>query len=225
MARTMRANTTVDDEGNEIEQEPVRRGRPTKHPMVMGSNITDQTIEEYGNRALTAKLAAEKKRDEAKTLDSEFRTVLKSAKEAGIDPDSIRWWLKARKQEPEDLDREIAWQNRMARVMGLPIGTQLGIDLETGETIASQVDQAQLGRKRRTRGKGKPKNGQAEGEADPRAAYILGYDAGKAGSSAKDAGRDITGEAAVEFQKGWQQGMKDAAREHGPGGAEVVSLN
>jgi len=29
-------------------------------------------------------------------------------------------------------------------------------------------------------------------------------------------GQNITGDAAVQFQKGWSQGMKDAAKEHGP---------
>lgn len=212
MARTMRADTMVDEKGNEIEQEPTRRGRPMKHPLPMGSNVSDATVEEFGNKALTAKLEAEKKRDEAKALDSEFRSVLKAAKSAGVDPDAVRWWLKARKMEPEDLEREITWQNRLALVMRLPIGTQLGIDLDTGQTIATRVDEKTT-RKRGGAAKGK-KNG-SKG-ADPRAAYIAGYDAGKAGKSAKTGSRGIVGDAAVEFQKGWQQGMKDAAKEHGP---------
>jgi hypothetical protein len=210
MARTMRANTKVDEDGHEIEESPETRGRPRKRPMVM-SNISDATIEEFGNRALTAKLEAERKRDEAKSLDSQFRSVLKDAKAAGVDPDSIRWWLKARKMEPEDLNREIEWQNRMAFVMGLPMGTQLGVDFETGETVAAQVDEKTT-RKRRGNGRAK----QEKGEADPRASYILGYDAGMAGKSAKTEGRGLTGKAAIQFQEGWQQGMKDAAKEHGP---------
>lgn len=214
MARTMRSNTTLDEDGNE--QEAARRGRPKKHPMSMG-NVTDETIAEYGNKALTAKLEAEKKRDEAKSLDGQFRAVLKSAKDAGVDPDAIRWWLKARKQEPEDLDREIMWQNRMATVMGLPIGTQLGVDFETGETIASTVDKAQM---RRSRGgaKGKPRGKKGNGVADVRAAYALGVDAGRNGKSPKTAGKGLTGEAAVEFQKGWQIGQQESARELGPEG-------
>jgi len=211
MARTMRASTMVDENGNEIEQEPTRRGRPAKHPLPMGGNVTDGTIEEFGKKALAAKNEAEKKRDEAKSLDGVFRNILKSAKDAGVDPDAVRWWLKARKMEPDDLNREIAWQNRMALVMRLPIGTQLGIDLSTGETIASQIDEKQTRKRGGGKGKAKEQNG-----ADPRAAYIAGYDAGKAGKSAKSGSRGITGEAAVEFQKGWQQGMKDAAKEHGP---------
>ncbi len=167
-------------------------------------NVTDETIAEFGNKALTAKLEAEKKRDEAKSLDGQFRAVLKSAKDAGVDPDAVRWWIKARKQEPEDLDREIMWQNRMAKVMGLPIGTQLGVDFETGETIASTVDKAQM---RRAKGRGGAKRkANGKGEADPRAAYAMGVDAGRAGKSPKTAGKGLKGEAAIEFQKGWQIG-------------------
>jgi uncharacterized protein (UPF0335 family) len=208
----MRASTKIDDEGQEIEQEPTRRGRPSKHPLPTDSNVTDETVAEFGNKALTAKLEAEKKRDEAKTLDSAFRAVLKAAKAAGVDPDALRWWLKARKMEPEDLDREIAWQNRTARVMGLPIGTQLGVDFETGETIATQVDEKTT----RKRGAKSKASGKKNGNPDNHVAYIAGYDAGKAGKSAKTTAKGITGEAAVAFQKGWQQGMKDAAKEHGP---------
>jgi len=215
MARTMRSTTTLDEDGSEQEQKPVRRGRPKKPPMLMG-NVTDETIAEFGNKALTAKLEAEKKRDEAKSLDGQFRAVLKSAKDAGVDPDAVRWWIKARKQEPEDLDREIMWQNRMAKVMGLPIGTQLGVDFETGETIASTVDKAQM---RRTKGKaGAKRKANGKGEADPRAAYALGVETGRAGKSPKTAGKGLTGEAAVQFQRGWQVGQSEASRQLGPEG-------
>ena len=199
MARTLRANTNLDENGNEIEQEPTRRGKPSKHPLPMGGNVTDETVAEFGNKALAAKLEAEKKRDEAKTLDSQFRSVLKSAKAAGVDPDAVRWWLKARKMEPEDLDREILWQNRLARVMRLPIGTQLGVDFETGETIATQVDEKET-RKAAKKASGKPSK--KNGNPDNHVAYIAGYDAAQAGKSAKTAGKGMTGEAAVAFQKG-----------------------
>ncbi len=217
MARTLRSTTKFDEHGDEI-GEPARAGRPRKRPLTMGGNVTDETIEEFGNKALTAKLEAEKKRDEAKTLDSMYRGVLKEAKKAGVDPDAIIWWLKARKRESEDLDREILWQNRIAKVMGLPIGTQLGVDFETGETIASTVDKAQIKRGRRAR---KPKL--TNGEADPVAAYVLGYDIGLAGKSPKRPGSKLTGEAAIEFQKGWQQGTKDAAKDLGPEGSSATA--
>ena len=167
--------------------------------MSMG-NVTDETIEEFGNKALTAKLEAEKKRDEAKSLDGQFRAVLKSAKDAGVDPDAVRWWIKARKQEPEDLDREIMWQNRMAKVMGLPIGTQLGVDFDTGETIASTVDKAQM---RRAKGRGGAKRkANGKGEADPRAAYAMGVDAGRAGKSPKTAGKGLNGRGRRRISEG-----------------------
>jgi uncharacterized protein (UPF0335 family) len=210
MARTMRADTMVDESGNEIEQEPTRRGRPSKHPLPMGSNVTDETIDEFCDKALAAKSDLEKIEEDARSQRGVYRAILKDAKKAGVDPDAITDWLKLRKKDPEDINRDFAWKNRIYRLRKLPIGTQLGIDLETGETIATQVDE------KTTRKRGGAKAKKENGEADPRAAYIAGYDAGKAGKSAKSGSRGITGEAAVEFQKGWQQGMKDAAKEHGP---------
>jgi hypothetical protein len=91
------------------------------------------------------------------------------------------------------------------------VGTQLGVDFTTGETVAHVVNEAALKKGRRKRGNGK-------GDADPRAAYVMGYDAGKAGKAPGRAGRGLTGEAAIQFQAGWAQGQKDAAREHGPEG-------
>jgi uncharacterized protein (UPF0335 family) len=211
MARTLRANTTVDEHGNEIEQEPTRRGRPSKHPLPMGSNVTDETIDEFCDKALAAKTDLEKIEEDARSQRGVYRAILKDAKKAGVDPDAITDWLKLRKKDPEDINRDFAWKNRIYRLRKLPVGTQLGVDFETGETIATQVDERQT---RKGKGKGKGKNG--KGEADPRAAYIMGYDAGKAGKSAKTTGKGITGDAAIEFQKGWSQGMKDAAKELGP---------
>jgi len=121
--------------------------------------------------------------------------------------------LKQRKRDPEDINRDFAWKNRIYRLRKLPVGTQLGVDFDTGETVAAQVDTDQL--KKRGR-KTKKANGPGNGEADPAAAYIMGYDAGKAGKSPKTAGRGLTGNAATQFQAGWQQGMKDAAKELGP---------
>jgi hypothetical protein len=215
MARTLRSTTKFDQHGDEI-GEPKRAGRPRKRPMLMG-NVTDETIEEFGNKALTAKSDAEKKREEAKTLEAVYRNILKDAKKAGVEPDAIVWWLKKRKQEIEDVNREIMWQNRIAEVMQLPIGVQLGVDFETGKTVATEVDQSKI---KRGRGK-KPK--MTNGAADPVAAYVMGYDIGLAGKSPKRAGNKLTGEAAVEFQKGWQQGTKDAAKDLGPEGSGATA--
>ncbi len=219
MARTLRRTTTVDQETGEDIQEPRRRGRPTKHPLPMGSNVTDATIEEFGNKALTAKRELEEVEAKAKSLRGAYRAILKEAKNAGVDPDAVTWWLGKRKQEIEDVNREIAWQNRIAKVMGLPIGIQLGIDFETGETIATAIDKRQLAERRRAKRAAKT-NGAG---TDPRVAYVMGYDAGKAGKSPNRAGRHLVGAAAVEFQKGWEQGQKDAAQALGPQGDQAPS--
>src|SRR5215470_17499025 len=157
MARTMRATTRIDEQ-----DEPKRRGRPSKHPMPFDSNVTDETVAEFGQRALAAKLDHEQFVEDAKKANGAYRAVLKDAKKAGVDPDAVVWWLKARKMEPEDLNRQINWQNRMAMVMNLPMGTQLGWDLETGETVAHVVDEKQLKRRRGRQKKATNSNGAGE---------------------------------------------------------------
>jgi hypothetical protein len=205
MARTMRAHTSIDEE----QDEPVRRGRPSKHSLPFDSSVSDATVNEFCDRALKAKTNLEKLEEDAKTQRGIYRNVLKDAKSAGVDPDSITDWLKQRKREPDDITRDFAWKNRVYRLRGLPIGTQLGFDPETGDTV---VEVEKPGKRR----PGRPRKVGGNGAADARAAYIVGYDAGKAGKSAKREGKNFTGEAAVQFQAGWQQGQKDSAREHGP---------
>ena len=208
MARTMRATTSVADEEMD---EPKRRGRPSKHPMPFDSNVTDDTVNEFCDRTLEAKTELEKLEDAAKTQRGIYRNILKDAKRAGVDPDAITDWLKQRKREPQDITRDFAWKNRIYSLRKLPVGTQLGVDFTTGETVAHIVDEAAPKKQRRSRKNGK-------GDSDPRAAYVLGYDAGKAGTAPGRAGRGLTREAAIQFQAGWAQGQKDAAREHGPEG-------
>jgi hypothetical protein len=223
MARTMRADT--DPQNQQADEQPRRRGRPSKHPLPIGGNVSDETIEEFAQRALAARLELEAAQTKQKTANGVYRNVLKSAKAAGVDEDCIAWWIKERKREPEDINREIQWRNRIARIMGLPIGTQLGVDFETGETVASQVDQAQLSKGKRPRGrprKAPAKAANTNGSADPKAAYIIGYDLGKAGKSPSRAADKFDGPAAVQFQAGWQQGQKDRGRELGPEGAATV---
>ena len=206
MARTMRATTRI-NEDDELDG-PKRRGRPSKHPMPFDSNVTDDTVNEFCDRALEAKTELERHEEGAKKQRGIYRNVLKDAKKAGVDPDAITDWLKQRKREPEDITRDFAWKNRVYTLRGLPIGTQLGVDFETGETVAHVVDDKAIKKGRRGR--------KGNGEADPRAAYVMGYNAGKSGKSPARAGRGLTGEAAIQFQSGWAQGQKDAAKELGP---------
>src|SRR5215831_7751284 len=71
-------------------------GRPQKHTLALGHNVTDQTCRDY-------------------------RDTLKAAKEAGVDPDAIIWALGARRREIEDVERDLRWQARMAAIAGLAI--------------------------------------------------------------------------------------------------------
>jgi ribosome modulation factor len=175
--------------------------------MATDAKVTDETVREFGRRIRARKLDADHDREQAKKSNGAYRAELKAAKAAGVDPDALRWWLQAAAMEPEDLERTITWQNRVARVMELPVGTQLSWNVETGETVIPTGKKTKQDRKA---------NG--KGNADPRAAYVAGYDAGVAGKSPKRTGQQFTGEAATQFQAGWQQGQKDAAKQLGPEG-------
>jgi len=127
----------------------------------IGSNVTDATIIEFTNKAIAAHADFEEKQAEAKKAQALYRATLKDAKKAGVDQDSIIWLIASRKREPGDIDRETRNRNRIAKLMQLPIGTQLGL-LDDGTTVATAVDDAK----------------QAE-QADN--SYFDGYEAGKLG--------------------------------------------
>lgn len=103
------------------------------------SNVTDDTIREFVGKAIGAKAELEEAEAAAKSKRGGYRAVLKAAKAAGVDPGHITWFLDARKRDVKDIDRETSWRNRIARVMALPLGTQLGL-FEDGTTVATAVD-------------------------------------------------------------------------------------
>lgn len=62
--------------------------------------------------------------------DSEIarrRTLLKNAKAAGIDVDDLKWVVRQKTRDPRDVEREDTRRRWYAQIMGLPVGTQLGL--------------------------------------------------------------------------------------------------
>ena len=96
-----------------------RRGRKAGNgsgaapPPAAQSNITDETFQQLCLEALKKKTEHEKKVDDAKSANAEYRAVLKRAKKLGIMPEVIIIWLNDRKLEVGDVN------SRLARIVWL----------------------------------------------------------------------------------------------------------
>jgi hypothetical protein len=112
------------------------RGRPRKNPEAappnaqpeVQSNISDETFQEIYLEALGKKKEHEEAVEVAKRANAEYRAVLKRAKKVGIMPEVIVIGLNDRKLEPAEVERRLAQQNRLYRLMNLKVGTQLSLD-------------------------------------------------------------------------------------------------
>jgi ribosome modulation factor len=157
------------------------------------SNVSDATIIEFTNKAIKAHSEFEEKRGEAKKAQASYRAVLKDAKKAGVDQDSIVWLINARKREPEDIDRETRNRNRIAKLMALPIGTQLGL-LDDGSTVATAVDNEK----------------QAAPVADVAGqAYSDGYEAGRVAKPHSDCPHAEETPLHTRWMDGWAKAQSD----------------
>lgn len=162
-----------------------------------GSNISDQTIREYCVSARNRKGELDAARKGMQEANGRYRAVLKEAKKAGVDPAAVIWWLESRGRDPEEIDRETRSRNRVAKLMGLPIFTQLGL-FDDDTTVATAVDQAQL----------------AAEDRDP---YKEGYSLGWAGKAYSQG--DWEGDGQVRHLDGWQAAQHALVGQLGTGDA------
>lgn len=173
-------------EAADAAEKPKRRGRPRNPPPP--SNVTDETIREHCQKAARHFGELQTAREGVSVAMGTYRAALKEAKKAGVPTQAISWYLAARNRDPGDIDRETRERNRIARVMALPIGTQLGL-FEDGGTVAGAVDQAKLD-------EGKP-----AGDA-----YNEGLIAGKDGKPLSANPFEIESREFDEFERGWGDG-------------------
>lgn len=107
------------------------------------SNLTDDTLRDLLGEAnlldADIKLAAEELRERS----GRFRAHMKLCKQNGLRPTNVRWWLDTKRREIEDVNTEIVERNRIARVMELPIGKQLGL-FDDGVTVATAIDEDKI---------------------------------------------------------------------------------
>lgn len=169
-----------------------------KQAAARGSNVSDETIRDFCIRARVAHTSLEAARKEMQSANGVYRQILKDAKKAGVTGEDIIWWIGAVERDPADIDAETKRRNRLAQVMGLPIGTQLGM-FDDGTTVATAVDQAKL-----------PKaNGGAHPVEEAGLTPEMGYVAGKAGKPATT-NPHPKGEKSHElWHSGWERGQAE----------------
>jgi hypothetical protein len=95
------------------------------------SNVTDDTIRKHV-------VACGEKKTALESAQGEYRASLKAAKSDGVSQSAIAWYLRARKLNVEDIDRETRERTRIAKIMLLPIGTQLGF-FDDGQGVADGI--------------------------------------------------------------------------------------
>lgn len=127
MARKMRLGPKVET----TKAEPKKRGRPRKAQLPL-SNVTDETIRLHTDAIVAAdrdvRLAREK-----------LKAKKEAAKEAGVTLSDVTWFMRAKDRDVRDIDAETRRRNRLAKIMNLPLGTQLGL-FEDGKSVASKIE-------------------------------------------------------------------------------------
>lgn len=110
---------------------PKKRGRPKKAQLPL-SNVTDETIRLHTDAIVAAdrdvRLAREK-----------LKAKKEAAKEAGVTLSDVTWFMRAKDRDVRDIDAETRRRNRLAKIMNLPLGTQLGL-FEDGKSVASKIE-------------------------------------------------------------------------------------
>lgn len=127
MARKMKLGPKVET----TKGEPKKRGRPRKAQATL-SNVTDETIRLHTDAIVAAdrdvRLAREK-----------LKARKEAAKEAGVTLTDVAWFLRAKDRDVRDIDAETRRRNRLAKIMNMPLGTQLGL-WDDGKTVASKIE-------------------------------------------------------------------------------------
>lgn len=116
-----------------VEAAPKKRGRPRKAQMPL-SNVTDETIRQHVDAIVVAE------RD-VRLARERLAAKKEAAKDAGVTLSDVTWFLRQRDRDVRDIDAETRRRNRLAKIMGLPLGTQLGL-FEDGESVATKIETA-----------------------------------------------------------------------------------
>ncbi len=122
--------------GEDAPKAPKRTSGPKKG---VGLAVSDATILDFWDKALAAKQEADRKKADFDSANGAFRAILKAADKSGVPKAALLWRLSKRNEDVEEIDRNTAWCNRLARLTNLPIGTQLGL-FEGGGSVAAEIE-------------------------------------------------------------------------------------
>lgn len=175
------------------------------------SNVTDDTIREKIGAAVELHRELEATQAAMKEAQGRYRAGLKACKSCGIAPDDVTWYIKTKKRDVADVDSETRSRNRIAQLMGLPLGGQLGL-FDDGSTVAAKVDAQQI----------------AEKSAGALGIVSIGdlADAENAGEAASQAGKFSTDNPhedgsplGIRWKQGWLKDQEAKAQKMGAGAA------
>ena len=191
MAKTKTPTLAIASVGEQTGKKRIGRPPADAPP----SNVSDDTWREFCAKALRAKADLDAAQTIAKSKNGAYRSVLKDAKKAGVDSAAITWWLAEKAKEPDVLQAEHSARMRVARLMGLPIGAQLGLFEEGEAPDAASTDRGIMQER----------------------AYQVGLTAGKAAETFDPARYPNDPDCQERFFQGWTDGQAEHVRALGRG--------
>lgn len=99
-------------------------------------NVSDETIQEKLGIVLAARV-------KLNSAQGEYRAAVKACRAVGLEPADVTWYVASRARDVRDIDAATRRRTRLAAVMGLPIGSQLGL-FDDGETAATKAEHEQI---------------------------------------------------------------------------------
>ena len=193
MARKKEPTGAIATVGEKTEKK--RAGRPPKPQPP--SNVSDDTYKEFCAKALREKIALDEMTAKRSEQNGRYRDVLKKAKDAGVDPAAIRWWLAEKAKDFDVLQAEHAARMRVARLMNMPINTQLGMFDEGADTgdVSGSTDRGILQER----------------------AYQVGLTAGKAAETFDPQRYPNDPDLQERYRTGWSDGQEEHVQAVGRG--------
>lgn len=174
------------------------RVSPQQLSDAIGSNVTDSAIKSHLVTASSLKADVD-------SAMGAFRAQVKKCKEIGLDPADVSWYLSTKKREPEDVDAETRRRNRIAQVMRLPLGTQLGLFNDgkgKPQTVATRIENDE-GVKERTVAATRRTSMEALDKAQEQGKIAGDMDLTRGGNPHEEGSPEF-----IRWDYGWQEGAK-----------------
>lgn len=133
MAKKKQPTLAIATVGEKTERK--RLGRPPADPPP--SNVADDTFREFCAKALREKSALDAIKTKHSEQNGRYRSVLKDAEKAGVPSKALTTWLANKDVDADILLAEQRAYLRVARLMGMPIGTQLSFEDAPASDAAS----------------------------------------------------------------------------------------